>query len=115
MIGFLKRLFSSPPPPDIDGPPSLLGKGSMSIDFKIAVLHVNYEAPEVGDVIVVCEEDSMGASIERERRARVTGYKRWPQPDGSAIVSVLLDDGTSEMISYMRRAVGYPGCWYCFN
>lgn len=121
---WIKRIKLGPDPSFNCGVENMVGKSTNFIDFKIMLLSVNWDMPEIGDLIIVCTEDGMGTQIIKEERIKVVGYKEWggytgePRYSKNAnkkLTSIIGHNGSMHLISYMRRHGTIPRVWFKFD
>lgn len=110
----IRDLFAKRPPiepdPSLGALPDMTGYG-LGMDYLISAMGENKEVPRVGDVVVELESCSMGASVRRDMRWRVTGagYKH-----GDTVAVPVADAaGNADLkhVFYMRPANGHARTW----
>ncbi|MER9680821.1 hypothetical protein NKJ23_16015 [Mesorhizobium sp. M0184] len=102
------------PLPDLRAVPDQTHAG-LTMDWLIAAMAENKEVPRVGDVIVEIQSCSMGMTVRRDIRHRVTGPAR--RMGCADCVPTVAEDGSKDTLSvfYMRRHKTLARTWTLMN
>lgn len=102
------------PLPDLRAERDMTGN-TLGMDYLIAAMGENKEVPSVGDVVIELESCSMGMTVRRDIRHRVTGSGC--KLGSSIAVPTTMEDGETDLLHvfYMRRHTRLPRTWVLCN
>jgi hypothetical protein len=111
MFGWFKKLRQEPKLPELFAQEDLTGFG-LTMDYLVAGLGINTEAPAIGDVIIRLVSCSMGMSVRRDVRYRVISRN---EPPFGVLCRSADGEETRLHIAYMRRHTKISRTWFLMD